>query len=138
MDKEVRENYLELWSLCTDTGRPLRHRYRALRVAFERVAHERMLNVSLQATDLAARINYLAAQFSLDDGCRNALHTFRLTSNGVMNRRKEPDADEFLRDVRSVAEAYQVILAAPIPKELAELLPEKKRKSSMKREDVYR
>ena len=133
MDKEVRESYLELWSLCTDTGRPLRHRYRALRAAFERVAHERMLNVSLQATDLAARINYLAAQFSLDDGCRNALHTFRLTSNGVMNRRKEPDADEFLRDVRSVAEAYQVILAAPIPKELAELLPEKKRKSSMKR-----
>ena len=133
MDKEVRESYLELWSLCTDTGRPLRHRYRALRAAFERVAHERMLNVSLQATDLAARINYLAAQFSLDDGCRNTLHTFRLTSNGVMNRRKEPDADEFLRDVRSVAEAYQVILAAPIPKELAELLPEKKRKSSMKR-----
>ena len=133
MDKEVRESYLELWSLCTDTGRPLRHRYRELRAAFERVAHERMLNVSLQATDLAARINYLAAQFSLDDGCRNTLHTFRLTSNGVMNRRKEPDADEFLRDVRSVAEAYQVILAAPIPKELAELLPEKKRKSSMKR-----
>lgn len=133
MTEDVRENYWELWTLCMDVERSLRHRYRALRTSFERVARERMQNVSLQATDLAARINYLATQFSLDEWCKNALHTFRLTSNDVMNRRKEPEADEFLRDVRSVAEAYRVFYATPIPKELTEILPGKTRKSSMKR-----
>lgn len=133
MSEEVREIYLDLWTLCKDTDRPLRHRYRSLRESFERIARERMQNVALQATDLAARINYLSAQFSLEDSVKNALHTFRLTSNDVMNRRKEPVADEFLRDVRSVVEAYQGILEVPVPKELDELLPKKTWKTPMKR-----
>ena len=133
MSEEVREIYLDLWTLCKDRERPLRHRYRSLRESFERIARERMQNVALQATDLAARINYLSAQFSLEDSVKNALHTFRLTSNDVMNRRKEPVADEFLRDVRSVVEAYQGILEVPVPKELDELLPKKMWKTPMKR-----
>ena len=133
MSEEVREIYLDLWTLCKDTERPLRHCYRSLRESFERIARERMQNVALQATDLAARINYLSAQFSLEDSVKNALHTFRLTSNDVMNRRKEPVADEFLRDVRSVVEAYQGILEVPVPKELDELLPKKMWKTPMKR-----
>ena len=134
MNEEVREIYLSLWALCKDVERPLRHRYRSLRDTFERVARERMQNVALQATDLAARINYLGNQYSLSREQMNALHTFRLTSNDVMNRRKEAVAEEFHRDVRSVAEAYSVILATPIPKELDEILPKKQWKSSMKRE----
>jgi len=50
-----------------------------------------------------------------------------------MNHRKSPLLDEFLRDVRSVAEAYQGIFDAPIPKELDEFLPKKIWKTSMKR-----
>ena len=134
MNEEVREIYLSLWALCKDVERPLRHRYRSLRDTFERVARERMQNVALQATDLAARINYLGNQYSLSREQMNALHTFRLTSNDVMNRRKEAVAEEFHRDVRSVAEAYSVILATPIPKELDGILPKKQWKSSMKRE----
>ena len=133
MTEEIKEIYLELWTLCADAGRPLRHRYRSLREAFERVSREQMQNVSLQSTDLAARINYLSVQFSLKEGCKNALHTFRLTSNDVMNRRKEPVADEFLRDARSVADAYQGIFDTPIPKELDELLPRRMWKTPMKR-----
>lgn len=136
MNQEVRDIYWELWALCTDDARPLRHRYRALRESFERVAREQMKNVSLQTTDLAARINYLATQFSLDGWCKNALHTFRLTSNDVMSRRKEPDTDEFLRDVRSVAEAYRGIFSVSIPKELLDILPEQVRKTPMKREKM--
>ena len=136
MNEEAREVYMELWGLCTNTRPPLRHRYRSLRESFERIAREQMQNVSLQSTDLAARINYLSVQFSLKDECKNALHTFRLTSNNVMNHRKEPMVHEFLRDVRSVAEAYQAIFNTFIPKELAELLPRKVRKFSMKREKI--
>ena len=133
MTEEVREIYLGLWTLCKDVERPLRHRYRLLRESFERMAREQMQNVALQATDLSARINYLGNLFSLDREQVNALHTFRLTSNDVMNRRKEPVAEEFLRDVRSVAEACSVILDTPLPKELNEILPRKSWKSSMKR-----
>ena len=134
MSEEVREIYLSLWALCKDAERPLRHRYRSLRDSFERIVRERMQNVALQATDLAARINYLGNQFSLDMEQMNALHTFRLTSNDVMNHRKEPLAEEFLRDIRAVAEAYRVILDTEIPKELDEILPKKQWKTSMKRE----
>ena len=133
MREDVREIYLELWTLCRDVKRPLRHRYRALREFFERMAREQMQNVALQVTDLAARINYLAVQFSLDDSLKNALHTFRLTSNDVMNHRKEPVGEEFLRDVRSVAEVCRVIFKTPLPKELEEILSKKVQKNSMKR-----
>ena len=133
MSEEVREIYIELWSLCKDVERPLCHKYRSLRELFERVAREQMQNVSLQATDLAARINYLSTQFSFDGWLKYALHTFRLTSNDVMNHRKEPLDDEFFRDVRSVTEAVHVMLHTPIPKELAETLPSRMSKKSMKR-----
>ena len=135
MSEEVREIYIELWSLCKDVKRPLCHKYRSLRELFERVAREQMQNVSLQATDLAARINYLSTQFSFDGWLKYALHTFRLTSNDVMNHRKEPLDDEFFRDVRSVAEAVHVMLHTPIPKELAEVLPPRMPKNSMKRDE---
>ena len=136
MTEEIREGYLELWTLGTDAGRPLRHRYRSLRELLERIAREQMRNVALQATDLAARINYLATQFSLDDSVKHALHTFRLTSNDVMNHRKEAVLEEFLRDVRSVAEVCRVILDTPIPKELDEILPKNGWNSSMKRAKI--
>ena len=133
MREEVRDVYCELWTLCKDVVRPLRHRYRALRELFERIAREQMQNVALQVTDLAARINYLSVQFSLDDSIKNFLHTFRLTSNDVMNRRKEPSVEEFLRDARSVVEACRVIFKSPVPEELEEILPKKTLKNSMKR-----
>ena len=133
MTEQVREIYLVLWTLCQEVERPLRHRYRALRECFERMVREQMQNVALQATDLSARINYLATQFALEDSVKNALHTFRLTSNDVMNHRKEPTSEEFLRDVAAVSEALRVIFHTPIPKELKEILPKRASKSSMKR-----
>ena len=136
MDADVREIYLELWTLCVNQERPLLHRYRSLRASFERVIREQMQNVSLQATDLAARINYVAAQFSLDHAMTNALHTFRLTCNEVMNHRKEPVAQEFIRDLRAVADAYTCIFSTPVPKELEDILPKQVKKTSMKREKI--
>lgn len=133
MTEEIKEIYRELWELCVAKDRSLRHRYRSLRDAFERVVRGQMQHVSLQATDLAARINYLSTQFALDGRTKNALHTFRLTSNDVLNRRKEPVEAEFLRDVRSVVEAYQVVLACPMPKELFDVLPRDFRDFPMKR-----
>lgn len=134
MNGEAREIYLDLWGLCTGRELTLLYKYRMLRESFERVVRERMQYTGLQATDLAARINYLVSQFSMGNGTKNALHTFRLTSNAVMNRLKAPSEEEFLRDVRSVAEAYSCILNIPVPKELDVFLPKMQGYSSMKRE----
>ena len=123
----------ELWALCVDQGHSLLHKYRSLRASFERIVREQMQNVSLQATDLAARINYIAVQYSFDSECTHALHTFRLTSNDVLNCRKEPVDRELLRDIRAVADAYVGIFSVPIPKDLNDVLPAPVRKMSMKR-----
>ena len=133
MNEEVKEIYRELWEVCVAKHQSLRHKYRLLRESFERVIRKEMQQVPLQTTDLAARINYFAMQFSLGNRMKNALHTFRLTSNDVMNRRKEPDENEFLRDVRAIAEAYQVVLNTPMPIELSDILPAKLFDYSMKR-----
>ena len=133
MTEEIKEIYGELWTLCKDVERPLFRRYRALRESFERIAREQMQNVSLQTTDLAARINYLSTLFHLDGAVKNALHTFRLTSNDVMNHRKEPALDDFLRDVRSVVEVFRMMYKVPVPKELEELLPRKLFRNPKKR-----
>ncbi len=123
----------ELWALCVDQGHSLLHKYRSLRASFERIVREQMQNVSLQATDLAARINYIAVQYSFDSECTHALHTFRLTSNDVLNCRKEPVDRELLRDIRAVADAYVGIFSVPIPKDLNDILPVPVRKMSMER-----
>lgn len=131
MEEDIRELYEELLSLCKNEGCSLQD-YRTLRESFERVIRERMCSVGLQATDLAARINYLSSSVGLDSKMRNALHTFRLTSNDVLNHRKEPVKDEFLRDVRSVAGLYGRLFDVEIPQDLECLLPAEAKVSSMK------
>ena len=135
MNEQAWDIFQEIGVLVKDTNRPLRHRYKKLREIFERIVREQMQNVSLQATDLAARINYTAYKFGLENRCTNALHTFRLTSNDVMNHRKEPAEEDFLRDVRAVAEAFRVIFDFSIPKDLDASLPKKLWKTTMIRDE---
>ena len=95
MNEEIAEYYEELYNLCAvEQEQPLARRYRQLREALERVMRQQMMGTGLQATDLAARINYVATQFALDGREQNQLHTFRLTSNDILNHRKEPSEQE--------------------------------------------
>ena len=137
MEEDIKELYEELISLCKNEACSVQD-YRILRESFERVMREKMRNVGLQTTDLAARINYLSNSLSLDAKSRNALHTFRLTSNDVLNHRKDPVKEELLRDVRSVAVVYSHLFDTPLPEDLKRLLPEKTFNSSMKREKIER
>ena len=93
--EDIRELYGELLLLCRNEVCSL-HDYRILRESFERVIREKIQLVGLQTTDLAARINYFSNSAALDNKIRNALHTFRLTSNDVLNHRKDPVKEEFL------------------------------------------
>ena len=135
--EDIRELYEELLLLCRNEVCSL-HDYRILRESFERVIREKVQLVGLQTTDLAARINYLSNSVALDNKTRNALHTFRLTSNDVLNHRKEPVKEELLRDVLVVAGVYSRLFETAIPQELELLLPADSSFSSMKREKTER
>ena len=139
MNEEIAEYYEELYNLCAvEQEQPLARRYRQLREALERVMRQQMMGTGLQATDLAARINYVATQFALDGREQNQLHTFRLTSNDILNHRKEPSEQEFLRDLRAVAYAYRKIFHEDIPPKLYTLLPKQKTTPAVKREKETR
>ena len=139
MNEEIAEYYEELYNLCAvEQEQPLARRYRQLREALERVMRQQMMGTGLQATDLAARINYVATQFALDGREQNQLHTFRLTSNDILNHRKEPSEQEFLRDLRAVAYAYRKIFHDDIPPKLYTLLPKQETTPAVKREKETR
>ena len=139
MNEEIAEYYEELYNLCAvEQEQPLARRCRQLREALERVMRQQMMGTGLQATDLAARINYVATQFALDGREQNQLHTFRLTSNDILNHRKEPSEQEFLRDLRAVAYAYRKIFHEDIPPKLYTLLPKQETTPAVKREKETR
>ena len=139
MNEEIAEYYEELYNLCAvEQEQPLARRYRQLREALERVMRQQMMGTGLQATDLAARINYVATQFALDGREQNQLHTFRLTSNDILNHRKESSEQEFLRDLRAVAYAYRKIFHEDIPPKLYTLLPKQETTPAVKREKETR
>lgn len=139
MNEEIAEYYEELYNLCAvEQEQPLARHYRQLREALERVMRQQMMGTGLQATDLAARINYVATQFALDGREQNQLHTFRLTSNDILNHRKEPSEQEFLRDLRAVAYAYRKIFHEDIPPKLYTLLPKQETTPAVKREKETR
>ena len=136
MNEEIEEYYEELYRLYIDENQPLERRYRQLRESLERVVRERIQGNSLQTTDLAARINYVATQYGLDLKEQNQLHTFRLTSNDILNHRKSPVKEEFLRDLRAVAYAYRKMFAQDIPLKLFSVLPKQEIASSGKKEKM--
>ena len=138
MNEEIAEYYEELYRLSTDEDRPLERRYRQLRESLERVVRERMQGNRLQTTDLAARLNYIATRYGLDIKERNRLHTFRLTSNDILNHRKSPVREELLRDVRAVAYAYRKLFAEDIPLKLLAVLPKQETASCAKKEKTER
>ena len=54
-------------------------------------------------TDLSARISFVASKVGLSTVEQNRLHTFRLTSNAILNRQAEPQREQLLRDAKTLA-----------------------------------
>ena len=101
MQEEVREYYHFLLTVCRDENIPLTTAYRQLREFLERLCRTQMPDGSLQMTDLSARISFVASKAGLSVVEQNRLHTFRLTSNAVLNRLAEPSRENLLRDIKT-------------------------------------
>ncbi|KAA6323847.1 hypothetical protein EZS27_026759, partial [termite gut metagenome] len=117
------EYYHILLSICQKEEIPLAERYKQMRSLLERLCRTQLQDESLQMTDLSARISYVAAKVGLDVREQNRLHTFRLTSNKILNRQEEPDREKLLRDAKTLAFFVRRLFGQDIPAELYRLLP---------------
>lgn len=123
MENVVREYFDILLAACRETEIPLQAAYRQLRGLLEQLCRTQMADSSLQMTDLSARINYVASKVGLTVVEQNRLHTFRLTSNAILNRQAEPSREHLLRDAKTLSFFVKRLTGEDIPDELYRLLP---------------
>lgn len=123
MKNEVKEYFDVLLVICRGGDVPLNIAYRQMRELLEHLCRTQMTDSSLQMTDLSARINFVASKAGLSIVEQNRLHTFRLTSNAILNRQAEPTQEHLLRDAKTLAFFIKRLTEEDIPDELYRLLP---------------
>ena len=120
---EAIESYEILLAVCRAEDAYLAVGYKQMRDLLERICRGQMQNESLQMTDLSARISFVSAKVGLSVTEQNRLHTFRLTSNAILNRQQEPNREQLLRDAKTLAFFIRKLLDEDIPLELYRLFP---------------
>lgn len=123
MENEGKESYELLLAVCRAADSSLAVGYKQMRDLLERLCRSQMQDQSLQMTDLSAWISFVAAKAGLSIAEQNRLHTFRLTSNDILNRRKEPTKEHLLRDAKTLAFFIRKLSGEEIPAELYRFLP---------------
>ena len=121
--EEIKESFDILLTACCTQDDKLGIAYKQMRDLLERLCRSQMPNESLQMTDLSARISFVAARIELSIAEQNRLHTFRLTSNAVLNRREVPQREKLLRDAKTIAFFLKKLSGTDIPETLYRLLP---------------
>lgn len=117
------EYYALLLGLCKDREVTLRSAYRQLRELLEKICYDLEEDKGLQMTDLSAKVGYVSTLLKLSPSEENRLHTFRITSNRVLNAEKEGSREELLRDIKTLAFFVRRISGEDIPKILYAELP---------------
>ncbi|MBR4381891.1 MAG: AAA family ATPase [Bacteroidaceae bacterium] len=118
-----KEAYDLLLAACHCANQELSQAYYQLRQLLERVCQWQMEDSSLQLTDLSARITYVASKHQLSIAEQNRLHTFRLTSNAILNEMVTPKREDLLRDAKTLAFLIQKLTHVAISEELKVVLP---------------
>ena len=120
---DAREAYDILRAVCRADDSSLRGAYRQMRELLELLCRTQTEDDNLQMTDLAARINYVGAKLGLSVVEQNRLHSFRLTSNDILNHRAEPEREHLLRDAKTLAFFVRRLTREDIPEDLYSVLP---------------
>ena len=121
--EEIKEAFEILLAVCNTDDTKLGIAYKQMRDLLERLCRSQMQNDSLQMTDLSARISFVAAKIGLSVAEQNRLHTFRLTSNSILNRETKASREKLLRDVKTLAFFIKKITNTDIPPKLYQQLP---------------
>lgn len=122
-NEEIKESFDILLTACCIQDEKIGMAYKQMRDLLERLCRSLMPNKSLQMTDLSARISFVAARIGLSATEQNRLHTFRLTSNAILNRKEKPEQEKLLRDAKTLAFFIKRLSGADIPDALYRLLP---------------
>ena len=123
MKNEATEYFEILFFLCQSEETELSLRYKQLRDLLERICRDQMQNENLQITDLSARLSFVATKTGLTVAEQNRLHTFRLTSNAILNRQIEPEKEKLMLDIKTISFFIRKIYEEDIPAALDKLLP---------------
>lgn len=123
MEHEVKESFELLLAVCRTEDAGMAVGYKQLRDLLERLCRAQMQEQSLQMTDLSARLSYVSVRVGLSVVEQNRLHTFRLTSNAILNRKAAPQREQLLRDVKTLAFFVKKLTGEEIPDALYRLLP---------------
>lgn len=123
MENKGKESYEILLAVCRADDSHLAIGYKQMRDLLERFCRFHMHNESLQMTDLSARISFIAAKAGLSAVEENRLHTFRLTSNAILNCKQKPIRKDLLRDAKTIAFFIRKLSGEDIPYELYRLFP---------------
>lgn len=123
MEHEVKESFELLLAVCRTEDDGMAVGYKQLRDLLERLCRGQMQEQSLQMTDLSARLSYVSVRVGLSVVEQNRLHTFRLTSNAILNRKVAPKREQLLRDVKTLAFFLKKLTGEEIPDALYRLLP---------------
>lgn len=123
MENDAKCYYDTLWNIITNKESSLVFKYKQLRSLLERICKAEMSSVDLQATDLSARISYISDKFNLSYSEQQRLHSFRLTSNALLNDEDEPQSNLFLRDLKTISFFIRKLYGIDIPNELYQALP---------------
>lgn len=117
------ESYDLLLAVCRADDSCLAVGYKQMRDLLERICRSQMQHESLQMTDLSARISFVSSKLDLSVGEQNRLHTFRLTSNQILNHTSQPVREHLLRDAKILAFFVRKLSGEDIPEALYRLLP---------------
>lgn len=123
MTHEVQEYFSLLLTACRGNELSPSIAYRRMRELLEQLCRTQMTDSSLQMTDLSAKISFVASKVGLTVAEENRLHTFRLTSNAILNRQEEPQPDKLLRDAKTLTFLVKRLTGEEIPADLYRLLP---------------
>lgn len=123
MSADIKEYFHLLQAVCRAEDAALGSAYRQLRELLEHLCRTQMVDSCLQMTDLSARINFVSSKLGLTVAEQNRLHTFRLTSNAVLNRKINPSKGHLLRDAKTLSFFVKRLTGEDIPAELYRLLP---------------
>ena len=122
--EEVRQAYDQLLSVARDECGDQAACYRLMREMMEQLCRLLSPESSLQLTDLAARIRYVASRLSLSPAEEYRLHTLRLNSNRVLHRELEVDKETLMYDVKTLAELVGRVSRQDAPDSLRRALPQ--------------
>jgi len=132
----MNEEYEILSAICQQDNGNLYTKYRQLKSLFERLCTNLIQDENLQMTDLAARISFISVKLKLTQTEQHKLHSFRIRSNNILNHQQDPDEEDLLFHIKTIAYLIKTITKEDIPFSLLDKLPKTDKIESPRKDNI--